>query len=86
MDERVKKWNLDIEEEMRRNREAANFKANPAKVLDQPQFKPTKSDKPLAEVSNFELHSDKRARDREEFEMRKKQREAGIEVMKREVS
>jgi hypothetical protein len=36
-------------------------------------------------VSNFELHSDRRAREREQFDQQQKQKEAEIEGMKRQV-
>lgn len=74
-----------MEEALRKQREAANFKAHPAKVLAAEPFVPAKSTKPLAEVSNFQLHSDKRAIEREQFTMQQKQKEAELESMKRQV-
>ena len=47
---------------------------------------PKPSEKPLSEVSNFELHSDRRARDREEYDLQRKQKEAELEGMKRQAS
>ena len=48
-------------------------------------FIPKPADKPLLEVSNFELHSDRRAREREEYDMLRKQKEAELEAHKRQV-
>ena len=49
-------------------------------------FVPKPAEKPLLEVSNFELHSDRRAREREEFDLQRKQKEAELEAQKRQVS
>ena len=71
---------------MQQQREAAQFKARPATVLEHAPFIPLPSDKPLSEVSNFELHSDRRALERENFEHKKKEREVELEAMKRQVT
>ena len=86
MEVRLDKWQKDVEDELRRQREAANFRAAPASVLEKEPFLPAKSEKPLAEVSNFELHSDRRAREREAYEAERMQKEAELEARKLEVS
>lgn len=85
MAERLHKWEEDIKRELKEQKEAANFKAKPPMVLEKQPFQPKPSDKPLSEVSNFELHSDRRAREREEFEQLRKQKEAELEANKRQV-
>jgi hypothetical protein len=82
---RLNKWQEDMEDELRRQREAALFKARPAAVLEQEPFVPKKSDKPLCEIDNVELHSDRRAMDREQYDMHRMKREADLEAMKRQV-
>jgi targeting protein for Xklp2 len=85
VEERLHKWQEEVKKELKEQREAANFKARPVTVLDKQPFQPKPSDKPLSEVSNFELHSDRRAREREEFEQMRKQKEAELEANKRQV-
>ena len=52
-------------------------------VLGRAPFEPKPSEKPLSEVSNFSLHSDRRAEERTKFEIKLKQKEAEIEGAKR---
>eukprot|EP00095_Tigriopus_kingsejongensis_P000916 maker-scaffold186_size273091-snap-gene-1.36 protein:Tk00916 transcript:maker-scaffold186_size273091-snap-gene-1.36-mRNA-1 annotation:"targeting protein for xklp2 isoform x3" len=85
VENRVQKWQKSMEEELRKQQEAALFKARPAKVLQQEPFRPEHHEKPMIEISNFELHSDRRARDREAFELQKKRNEADLESMKRQL-
>ena len=85
VDARIEKFHQNVEDQLRQQREAAQFKANPAKVLEKQPFIPEKADKPLTELSNFELHSDKRARERETYEQRRKHKEAELESQKRQV-
>ena len=54
-------------------------------VLGRAPFEPKPSEKPLSEVSNFSLHSDRRAEERTKFEIKLKQKEAEIEGAKREL-
>ena len=82
---RINKWQDDIKEELRRQREGALFKARPAAVLERAPFVPLPSDKPLCEIDNVQLHSDRRAEEREVYEMGKKHREAEQEGLKRQV-
>ena len=103
---RINKWQDDVKEELRRQRQEALFKvcfqlfaynlftfstvcllfkARPASVLDKEPFVPLPSDKPLSEIDNFQLNSDRRAEEREAYEMQKKHREAEQESLKRQV-
>jgi hypothetical protein len=70
---------------MRKQQEATKFKASAPRVLEQKPFVPQKVLKPLTEFSNFTHHLDLRARERDTFEQKKKQREAEIEANKRQV-
>lgn len=79
------KWQETVEAEEQKRREAAKFKARPAIVLHKEPFQPHPSDKPLSDIMNFELHSDRRAVEREAYERQKKQREADLDAMKRQV-
>ena len=61
------------------------FKARPASVLERAPFVPQRSDKPLSEIDDFQLNSDRRAEEREAYEVQKKHREAEQESLKRQV-
>uniref|UniRef100_A0A8D2Q3Y1 TPX2 microtubule nucleation factor n=1 Tax=Varanus komodoensis TaxID=61221 RepID=A0A8D2Q3Y1_VARKO len=70
-------WQQQVSEEMKRQKEAAFFKAQPSTVVHQEPFVPRKDTKPLAEglsgsaaPENFELATERRARERQEFESR----------------
>uniref|UniRef100_A0A8D2L5N6 TPX2 microtubule nucleation factor n=1 Tax=Varanus komodoensis TaxID=61221 RepID=A0A8D2L5N6_VARKO len=70
-------WQQQVKEEMKRQKEAAFFKAQPSTVVHQEPFVPRKDTKPLAEglsgsaaPENFELATERRARERQEFESR----------------
>lgn len=83
---RIQKWQKDLEEEQKKLNEAAKFKAHPAKVLGKQPFIPMKSDRPLVELSNYELHSERRAKERKEFDVKKKQKATELEAIKKEVT
>ncbi|KAL0480116.1 targeting protein TPX2 [Acrasis kona] len=63
--------------------EKKEFKAKPMPVADKP-FKPTRSTKPLTNVTNIELSSDRRARERQEFDEKIKKKMADLEQIKKE--
>jgi len=81
---RLNKWQEDLKKELEEQRKAANFKANEAKVLHQAPFMPKPSDKPLSELSNFTLHSDRRAEEREKYEKERLKREVDLDQARRE--
>ncbi len=86
MEARVEKWQKEVEEELRQQRQvASSFRAQPPRILHQDPFVPQKSDRPFSEISNVELHSDRRARERKAYEMEKKKKEAELEAKRREV-
>merc|ERR1719273_1503996 len=81
VEERKRKWEEDVENELKQQREAAKFKARPARVLEDEPFVAKPSEKSLTEIDpNFELHSDKRAKEREEYDMGRINREAELDA------
>ncbi|XP_018897899.1 uncharacterized protein [Bemisia tabaci] len=60
------------------------FKAQPPTVLQKDPFIPKKADRPLLEIPDFELKTERRAREREQFEITMKEREAQMEMALRE--
>lgn len=93
---RPEPFNLDTECRMNRSEERkrqieeelnpkVQFKARPADVLRREAFIPEKSTKPLTDISEFSLNTEKRAYVREDFEMHKKGKEAEIEAVKRRI-
>ena len=83
-EERLAKWQEGVQKELEEQRRQAYFKASDPKVLAKAPFEPKPSEKPLSEVGNFMLHSERRAREREEFDVMLKKREAEMEGAKRE--
>jgi len=81
---RLTQWQENVEKELEDQKKAAQFKASEAKVLSQVPFVPKPSEKPLSEISNFTLHSDRRAEEREAFDLKVKQKEVDMEGAKRE--
>lgn len=54
---------------------SVEFKARPATVLYKKPFEPKREEKPLTEISEFQLNTDARAREREYFEQQLKDKE-----------
>eukprot|EP00092_Neocalanus_flemingeri_P022685 GFUD01024605.1.p1 GENE.GFUD01024605.1~~GFUD01024605.1.p1 ORF type:complete len:734 (-),score=225.55 GFUD01024605.1:140-2341(-) len=77
-------WQKNVEKELQEQKKATLFKASEPRVLSQVPFVTKPSDKPLSEISNFTLHSDKRAEEREAFDLKVKQKEVDMEGAKRE--
>ncbi|XP_077785581.1 targeting protein for Xklp2 isoform X1 [Podarcis muralis] len=76
-------WEQQLKEEMKQQREAASFKAHPSTVLHQEPFVPKRESKVLSDVlsgsvapKSFELATERRARERQEFERRMAELEA----------
>ncbi|KAH9503508.1 Protein tpx2 [Bulinus truncatus] len=88
VDERGEKYQHQfkskIEEEEKAAIEAATFKAGPNAVIHKEPFQAQKSSKPLTEISEFELNTENRAAQREEFDQRTKAHEAYLEALKRQ--
>ncbi|XP_017778780.1 PREDICTED: targeting protein for Xklp2 homolog [Nicrophorus vespilloides] len=63
--------------------EPAPFKARPALVLKAKPFVPKKEERPLLEVSEFTLNTDRRAKERDEFDAKlKEMKERNEELMR----
>ncbi|NWI49121.1 TPX2 protein, partial [Calyptomena viridis] len=82
---KLQSWKLQLKEDLKRQKEAACFKARPNTVMYQEPFVPKKEHKLLAESlsgsvvpENFELATERRAKERQEFEKRL----ARVEAMK----
>ncbi|NWU96083.1 TPX2B protein, partial [Upupa epops] len=82
---KLQSWKQQLKEDLRKQKEAACFKARPNTVMYQEPFVPKKENKELSESlsgsvvpEGFELATEKRAKERQEFEKRL----AGIEALK----
>nr|XP_008121091.1 PREDICTED: targeting protein for Xklp2 isoform X7 [Anolis carolinensis] len=76
-------WQQQLKEEMKRQKEAATFKAQPSTVLKQEPFVPKKDCKTILEAlsdsaapEGFELATEERARKRQEYEKAQAEKEA----------
>ncbi|XP_065422369.1 targeting protein for Xklp2 isoform X2 [Chrysemys picta bellii] len=67
---KLQNWQQQIKEDLKRQKEAACFKANPNTIVHQEPFVPKKDSKPIAVAESFELATEKRAKERQEFEKR----------------
>ncbi|NXH75555.1 TPX2 protein, partial [Hydrobates tethys] len=72
---KLQSWKQQLEEDLKRQKEAACFKARPNTVMYQEPFVPKKENKLLSESlsgsvvpESFELATEKRAKERQEFE------------------
>ncbi|XP_059508858.1 targeting protein for Xklp2 isoform X2 [Stegostoma tigrinum] len=72
---RDQRWAQMMKEELRQQKEATCFKANPNSVIYREPFLPKKADRSLIVQETFELATEKRAKERAEFEMRKAEKE-----------
>ncbi|KAM8946633.1 targeting protein for Xklp2 isoform 2-T2 [Pelodytes ibericus] len=82
---KLQRWKQQIKEEMKQQKEMATFKARPNTVTYQEPFVPKKENKSLTDLESlsgsivqesFELATEKRARERQEFERRLAEMEA----------
>lgn len=62
---------------------STQFKARPPTVLHKEPFIPAKSAKPLTEIKPFDLNTELRSSDREEFARAKKEREERLEYLRK---
>ncbi|NXX11959.1 TPX2B protein, partial [Podargus strigoides] len=72
---KLQSWKQQLEEDLKRQKEAACFKARPNTVVYQEPFVPKKDNKPCSESlsgsivpESFELATEKRAKERQEFD------------------
>jgi len=85
VESRLAKWQEGLNKELEEQRKATQFKASAARSLIIPPFVPKPSDKALSEISNFTLHSDRRAEERAAYELERSAKEAGLEGQRREM-
>nr|E2RYF8.1 RecName: Full=Targeting protein for Xklp2 homolog; Short=TPX2 homolog; AltName: Full=Microtubule-associated protein TPX2 homolog [Patiria pectinifera]BAJ24842.1 microtubule-associated protein homolog-like [Patiria pectinifera] len=72
----AEEWSKKMEEEIRDCKRMANaFKAKPANILYEEPFVPEKSTKPMTDISNFSLNTERRAEDRKGYEQAKYERQ-----------
>uniref|UniRef100_A0A8C6Z8Q8 TPX2 microtubule nucleation factor n=2 Tax=Nothoprocta perdicaria TaxID=30464 RepID=A0A8C6Z8Q8_NOTPE len=88
---KLQNWKQQLEEDLKRQKEAACFKARPNTVVYQEPFVPKKENKLLSESlsgsvvpEGFELATEKRAKERQEFEKRLANLEAKRERLQEE--
>jgi len=84
VDARLARWQEGVDKEIEEQKKATIFRATEPKVLEVTPFMPKKIEKPLTEVSNIVLHSDKRAEEREKYELKVKAKEVEVLAAKRE--
>jgi hypothetical protein len=72
-----------MEEEARKLQQAAQFKARPAVVLHKKPFEPKKSSHPFTDITAIELNTERRAKEREEFDTKIKLEQAELEELRR---
>ncbi|XP_029864551.1 targeting protein for Xklp2 isoform X2 [Aquila chrysaetos chrysaetos] len=65
---KLQSWKQQLKEDLKRQKEAACFKARPNTVVYQEPFVPKKENKLLSVPESFELATEKRAKERQEFE------------------
>lgn len=94
---RIEDWKQKVQEDENKQKMAACFKANPPSVLEKEPFAPAKSSKPLTEVTDVQLNTEKRAEKRQEWEAwnndkqtlleleRKREEKAKLEEAQKEV-
>ncbi|MGH0188905.1 UNVERIFIED_CONTAM: hypothetical protein FKN15_032303 [Acipenser sinensis] len=70
------RWEQMMKEELKQQAEASNFKARPNTVIHQEPFVPKKENRSILVAEHFELSTERRARERMEFEKVNSEREA----------
>ncbi|XP_052539723.1 targeting protein for Xklp2 isoform X2 [Tympanuchus pallidicinctus] len=78
-------WKQQLEKDLKKQKEAACFKARPNVVVYQEPFVPKKENKMLSVPESFELATEKRAKERQEFEKRLANLEARREKLQERV-
>ncbi|XP_072770883.1 targeting protein for Xklp2 isoform X1 [Nerophis lumbriciformis] len=79
------RWEQMVKEEQKKMKEAATFKARPNKVTLQEPFQPKKEDRTSVEVEAFQLATERRARERSDFQQMLFQKETLSALMEDQV-
>ena len=74
-----------MEDEARKLQEAVQFRARPADVIHKKPFEPKKSERPLTDITTVKLNTERRAKEREEFDTMLKAEHAKLEELIRQV-
>ncbi|KAM6982044.1 targeting protein for Xklp2 [Tautogolabrus adspersus] len=78
------RWEQMVKEEQKQREEAAVFKARPNTVTHKEPFQPKKESRTLAVTEAFELSTERRARERQEYERLASEKEALRALMEEE--
>ncbi|XP_048097204.1 targeting protein for Xklp2 isoform X1 [Alosa alosa] len=70
------RWERMMKEELKQQAEAASFKARPNTVTHKEPFVPKKENRSILATEGFQLSTERRAKEREDFEREKSEREA----------
>ncbi|CAI9597201.1 unnamed protein product, partial [Staurois parvus] len=81
---RLQVWKHQVEEEVKQQKEMSMFKARPNTVTHQEPFMPRKESRVLTVQEGFELATERRAKERQEFEKRLAELEAQKSLMEEE--
>ncbi|XP_075032659.1 targeting protein for Xklp2 isoform X2 [Mixophyes fleayi] len=81
---KLQRWKQQIKEDLKQQKEMSTFKARPNTVTHQEPFVPKKDSRILSVQEGFELATEKRARERQEFERRLAEMEAQKCVLEEE--
>jgi hypothetical protein len=72
-----------MNEEARKRQTGAQFKARPADVIHKKPFEPKKSERPLTDITIVELNTERRAKERHEFDEMVKAEHEKMEELRR---
>jgi targeting protein for Xklp2 len=72
-----------MEEEARKLQQAAQFKAQSPVVIHKKPFQPKKSSRPVTDITAIEINTERRAKEREEFDTKVNLKQAILEESKR---
>ncbi|XP_061758352.1 targeting protein for Xklp2-like isoform X1 [Nerophis ophidion] len=75
------RWEQMVKEEQKKMKEATTFKARPNKITLKEPFQPKKEDRTSVEVEAFQLATERRARERDDFQQMLSQKEALCALM-----
>ncbi|XP_048879686.1 targeting protein for Xklp2 isoform X2 [Brienomyrus brachyistius] len=70
------RWELKMKEELKQQAEAANFKARPNAVVHKEPFVPKKENRPALVSDVFQLSTERRAKERQEYDLAMSEKEA----------
>ncbi|XP_053555846.1 targeting protein for Xklp2 isoform X2 [Bombina bombina] len=81
---KIQRWKQQMQEELKQQKEMATFKARPNTVTHQEPFVPKKENRSLTVQEGFELATERRAKERQEFERRLAETETQKQLLEEE--